>query len=164
MHGRDDADGQRVLVAKRAADRGDGFADDDSGRITEWDGRQPMTTWIDLDQPDVVVDVPAHDRRRNAVAVAELDEEVGRRLDRAGADLAGVRDHMRVREDVALRRDDEARSLRPFHGVRRGIAEEGEDRDDPRRATCEDARGIEAVAGDRRGAAADRGGQLGLRA
>ena len=47
--------------------------------------------------------------------------------------LAGVRDHVRIREDVALRGDDEARSLR-LRGRGGGrIAEVGENRHDPGR-------------------------------
>ena len=60
---RDDADAQRADVAERAADRGDGLADLGRSRIAERDGRERVGGRIDLDQADVVEDVPADDRR-----------------------------------------------------------------------------------------------------
>jgi hypothetical protein len=69
-----------------------------------------MVGRIHLDQADVVVDVPAHDLRRDAITVLELDEQLVGGRDPA-APVARVRDHVGVREDVALRRDDEARAL-----------------------------------------------------
>ena len=38
--GRDDADGERVGVPERAADRGDRLADDDAGRVAERERRE----------------------------------------------------------------------------------------------------------------------------
>jgi hypothetical protein len=64
---------------------------------------------IEADQADVVVEIPADDLRLGAVAVGELDEEmIGRPHARRPA---GVRDHVRVRQHVALGRDDEAGAL-----------------------------------------------------
>src|SRR5919204_677671 len=63
----DDADGQRVLVAERAPDGRDRLSDLNSGRLAERNGRQRMDMGVDLNEADVVVDVPADDRRPHAV-------------------------------------------------------------------------------------------------
>ena len=86
---------------------------------------------IDLDQPDIVVDIPADHLRAHAIAVLELDEQLigGRNLAVA---LSRVRDHVRVREDVALRRDDESGSLRLLSRLAIAAVDR-EDRHDPRR-------------------------------
>jgi len=47
---------------------------------------------------DVVEDVPTDDLRRDPIVVRELDEDAVRGVNRGGA-LAGIRDHMRIRED-----------------------------------------------------------------
>ncbi len=137
MDGGDDADRERRLVAEGAADRRDGLADDDAGRAAERDRREPVAARVDLQQPDVVEDVPADDLGRDAVVVGELDVHLVGAPHVLG--LAGVRDHVRVGEDVAGAGDDEAGALARV-GIRHGgAAEVAEDRHD---AGC--ARGVEA--------------------
>ena len=133
---RDDADRERVLVAERAADRGHRLADDapwTSRRAARAraraapDRRGSAPTSSKTSQPTTVAG--------DAVAVLELD------VDAASAALTGppeaspgVRDHVRVREHVARRRDDEARALRRLALEVARRAEEGVDRDDAARA------------------------------
>ena len=145
---RDDADAQRADVAERAADRGDGLADLGRSRIAEGNGRERMGGRINLDQADIVEDVPADDRRGHAVPVPELDHEAIGRLDLLRA-LAGVRDHVGVREDVALAGNHEAGplSLLPRKGV--AGARDRIDRDDAGRTKLVDAARHEGAAGDR---------------
>ena len=150
---RHDPDAERALVAERASDRRDGLADDDVRRVPERHHRQVTIGRVDLEEPDVVVDVPPDDARPHPVAVAELDEDSVRRLrSRRRVALAGRRDHVRVGEDVAVRGDDEAGALsrvRCCDGVVR--AEEREDRDDARGSLPVDRGGIEVVARKRLG-------------
>ena len=159
VDGRDDPDGERVLVAEGAADRSHGFADADQARVAERQRRQRVIARIDLDQADVVEDVPADDPRLDAVAVGELHIEICRRLgSRSGSALADVSDDVGVGEDVALPRHDEAGPLRGL-GLR--TAEERVDGDDTRRAERVDPSGIEAVPDQRlhRGYGRRRGGR-----
>ena len=73
--GGDDADGERVLVAERAADRGNRLADANGVESPSGTGAS-VRLRVDPDDADVVEDVPADDRRRNAVAVLELDVDL----------------------------------------------------------------------------------------
>jgi hypothetical protein len=145
---RHDPDAQRALVAERASDGRDRLADDDVRRIPERHSREVVVARVDLEEPDVVVDVPPDDLRAYPVAVPELDEDGVRCLRRRRrVALAGRRDHVRVGEDVAVRGDDEAGALgrvRCRDGVVR--AEEGQDRDDACGALPVDRCGIEVVA------------------
>jgi len=88
----------------------------------------------------------ADDRGLGPVLVLELDVHlVGGFGHRA---VAGVGDHVRVGQDVTLRRDDEAGAL----GLRRGLRVGAEDRDDRDHAggpTGVDRARAEAVAGQR---------------
>ena len=115
--------------------------------VPERNDSQVVVGRIDLEEPDVVVDVPADDARAHPVAVPELDENGVRRLrGRGRIALAGRRDHVRVREDVAVRGDHEAGALGRIgrgDGVVR--AEEGENRDDAGGALPVDRFGIEVV-------------------
>jgi hypothetical protein len=106
-----------------------------------------MVARVDLEEPDVVIDVPPDDARPHPVAVPELDEDGVRRLRSRSRVLTGRRDHVRVGEDVALRGDDEAGALsrvRCRDGVVR--AKEGQDRDDAGGALPVDRGRIEVVA------------------
>ena len=53
-----------------------GCADDDTGGVAERHRVERVQRRVDLDEPDVVEEVPADDLRRHAVAVLELDVEV----------------------------------------------------------------------------------------
>ena len=134
---------QRVDVPERAPDRRNRLADPDLRGISERHGVELVIGGIDLDQPNVVVDVPPNDLRRDPIPVLELDEQLvgGRDL---AATFARVRDHVRVREDVALRRDDEARALCLLRG-RALAAVDGVDGDHSRRARAVDPARIEAI-------------------
>ena len=131
---RDDADRERRLLAERAADRRDRLADGHRGRVAERDRGERVrfgSTWStptssNRSQPTIFAG--------DALAVAELDEDLVRALRRRrrSSRLAGVRDHVRVREDVAVVRDDEARALARRRS--RMLAEERVDRDDAVRA------------------------------
>ena len=55
-----------------------------------------MFSRIDLEQAYVVVDVPADDLRRDAIAVVELDVQVTRGVD-ASVRVTRVRDHVGIR-------------------------------------------------------------------
>src|SRR6184192_1487298 len=103
-----------------------------------------MDGGIDLEDADVVEYVPADDLRRRAVAVLELDVDAIGAVHRGA--LARVRDHVRVGEDVAVARDDEARALRNL-GRSRVSPVLGENRHHARGAARVDAPRIEAVAG-----------------
>ena len=146
MDGRDDAGRERVGVPERAADRSDGRTNDDARRLPERHRREGVRPRVDLQEADVVEEVPADDPRGRAVVVGELDVDVARRADLRA--LAGVRDHVRAREDVAAPGDDEAGALR---GLRRRplVAEERVDRDDAGRSAPVELRRAEAVAGQR---------------
>ena len=87
-------------------------------------------------------------RALHAVAVPELDEDGACRLGRRGRiAFAGRRDHVRVREDVAVGGDDEAGALRRVGGREAVVrAEEGDERDDAGRALAVDRGGVEIVA------------------
>jgi hypothetical protein len=144
---RHDPDAQRALVAERASDRCDGLADGDVRGVPERNHRQGVVGRVDLEEPDVVVDVPADDARAHPVAFPELDENCVCRLrGRRRVALAGRRDHVRVREDVTVRGDHEAGAL---GGIGRGDgvvrAEKGENRDDAGGALPVDRFGIEVV-------------------
>src|SRR6266511_301595 len=108
--------------------------------------RERVRGRVDPDQADVVVDVPAYDLGRDPVDIVELHVQVVGGPD--GRIRAGIRDHVRVREDVALRRDHEARTLRLLGRID-SRAEDGEDGDDAGRALCVDLRRIEALADQR---------------
>ena len=84
---------ERVDVSERAPDRRDGLTDLHLRRISEWHRIEPMVRGIHLDQPNVVVDVPAHDLGGDAIVVLKLDEQSvgGRDL---AAPVTGVRDHV----------------------------------------------------------------------
>ena len=75
----DDADRQRARLAEGAADRRDRLAHGDLARIAERERPQLVLARLDLQKPDVVEDVPPDDLRLDAVAVAKLDEDLGRR-------------------------------------------------------------------------------------
>jgi len=103
-----------------------------------------------LDQTDVVVDIPADHRGRHALAVTELDEDRAGCLRRlAGRSFPSSRDHMGIGEDVALARNDEARSLGSCPAAILGMgAEDRDDRDHTRGPLAIDLCGIEVVAGE----------------
>ena len=117
-----------------------------------------MLLRVDADDAHVVEHVPADDLRGNAVVVGELDVE---RVGGAGCRpriLAGGRNDVRVGQDQAVAGHDEA-------GALRRLLRSGEDRvngDDACGALCVDARGIEAVPGQRLRRAAG-GGHAGRR-
>src|SRR6185312_11001828 len=145
---RDDADAQRALVPEWAADRRYGLADNDVGGVAEGDDGQVMIGRPNLQKADIVVDVPADDARLGAVAVPELDEDGARRLGRRGRiAFAGRRDHMGVREDVAVGGDDEAGALRRVGGREAVVRpEERNERDHARGALAVDLSWVEIVA------------------
>ena len=89
-----------------------GVADDDRGRVAERHRCQRVVGGIDADDADVAEQVPADDRRRHALAVAELDVELRGARTHVRRAVGDVRDHVRVREDRAVAVDDEARALR----------------------------------------------------
>ena len=111
------------------------------GGAPERHRRQCMGARIDPDDGDVAEQVPADDLGRDTVAVPELDVEPVRSADRPTAGLGHVGDHVRVRQDRALRVDDEPRAL----GLAVG-AEVGVERDDAGRPAGVDRGRIEAVA------------------
>ena len=82
---RDDAHRERLVLAERAADRGDRLADLDllAGRQLERVQVEPLR--VDLQQRDVGVGVEADDVGRDLVAVGELDVDLLRLVDRAAA-------------------------------------------------------------------------------
>ena len=141
---RDHADAEGVDVAKGAPDRGHRLPHPHLRRIAERHGIETMAGGTDLDQPDVVIDVPADDAGRNPVPVLELDVELVGGGD-LSAPFACVRDHVGVRKDVALRRDDEARPL-GFLSRLAAVAGDRVDRDDPRCPQSVDLAWVEAVA------------------
>ena len=148
VHGGDDPRCERIGVPEGASDRGHGLADEDARGVPERHRSDPMRARIDLQDADVVEDVPPDDPRESPVAVGELDVDVVRRADAAA--LAGVRDHVRAREDVAAPRDDEAGPLR---GLRRRllVPEERVDRHDARRPPLVQLGRVEAVPDQRLG-------------
>ena len=75
----DDADGERIGIPERAADRGHGLADDDTARVAERHRIEGVEGGIDADHADVVVEVVADDGRGHPVAVRELDVDRVRR-------------------------------------------------------------------------------------
>ena len=104
---------------------------------------------IDPDQADVIEEIPADEVRLDAITIGELDIEMLSSVNARA--LAGVRDHVRIRQDVALRGDDEARSLR-LRGRGGGrIAEIGENRHDPGRPLRENLLRVETLARQRTG-------------
>ena len=107
---------------------------------------------------DVVEQIPADDRRRNPLAVLELDEDTFARRDAAvGAASATFVITCAFVRIAPVGVDDEPRALRAAVG-----AEIGVDRHDARRAAGVDRGGIEAVPelGERR--RAGRSGRGGL--
>src|SRR5919201_1530386 len=68
---RHDAHAERVRVPERASDRGNRLADLDAGGDAERNRAQPMGARIHLQQPDVVVNIPADDLGRPVVAILE---------------------------------------------------------------------------------------------
>ena len=104
-----------------------------------------MVFRVDLHQGHVVEDIPADDSRCNPVAVLKLDVDAAGAVHRAP--LTRVGDHVRVREDVAVLRDDEARALRQLSIAAGAVL--GEDRDHAVRAARVDPARVEAVAGER---------------
>ena len=160
---RDDAHAQRALLAEGAADRGHGLADDDGARVTQGHGAHRMVGWIDLEQADVVEEVPADDLGRDALSVPKLDVDgVGRRRSSARIGLSGGGHDVGVGEDVALVRGDEARPLGGRHVgvVDAALAEQGVDGDDAGRPLAVELGGVEAVPGERlRRVALDRLGR-----
>jgi hypothetical protein len=125
---RDDADGERILVSERAPDGRNGLTDDNGRRLPERDRSEPVIARIDADQADVVKEVPADHLRLDSIPVVELDEQMARRPHAARP--AGVRDHVRVREDIAVRRRHEPGPLRDGGVLGRRISEVGENRHD----------------------------------
>ena len=106
---------------------------------------------VDLEDCDVVEDVPADDDCLDAVTIAKADEDAVRRLRfRTTLIRARGRHDVRTREDVALARDDEAGALSRVLG-RRTILEVGVDRYDPAASGLVDRRGVERIAGKRLG-------------
>src|SRR5437763_14333915 len=105
-----------------------------------------MRLRVDLEQSDVVEEIPADDLGLNPVAIGELDVDVAR--GRGLRALADVRDHVRAGQDVARGRDDEARTLRSLRRLGLG-AEEREDRDHARCALGVELRRVEAPADER---------------
>jgi hypothetical protein len=153
----DDPDRQRVLVAERAPDRSDRRTDDDPRRVAERHRRERVLLRVDPEHADVVEEVVADDLGREALAVLELDVDLLRRRGIPLLVLPGGRDHVGIREDDAVLRDDEAGALARARVRRRRAVEEREDRHDPGRARAVDLRGLEPVA-DERLRDHDRGG------
>src|SRR3954453_19466477 len=89
---RDDADGERVLLRKGAADGGDRLADGRPGRGGARGGRERVGGGLPLDQADVVDDAPPDDLGLDTVPVLELDEDAVGGLRRLAA--ARGRDHV----------------------------------------------------------------------
>ena len=110
---RHDAHGERARLAERASDRRHRLADDYVRRVTERHDDESMLGRSRLEEPDVIEQVPADDLGPHAVAVRELDVDLGCRLHCLGYDVPAARrgDHVGVREDVPVRRDDESRTL-----------------------------------------------------
>ncbi len=104
-------------------------------------GASAWSSGIDADDPDVAEQVPADDRGRHAVTVPELGVELPGAVHAATSDGGDVRDHVGVREDRALRIDDEAGAL----GLAVG-AEVGVERHDAGSAAGVDRGRVEAVA------------------
>jgi hypothetical protein len=125
------------------------LAHEDAGRVPErqWDERMPVR--IDLQERDVVEEVPADYAGGDTVAVAELDEHLLRRLDIPRLVPAGARHHVGAREDVAVFRHHEPGAL-PARSARVGL-EERVDRHDALGARLVDARRLEARALERLG-------------
>ena len=135
---RDDADRERASCPNGLPITATGSPTTTRLESPSGSGDNRVVARVDLDHADVVEQVPADDLAGEPVAVGEHDVDAGGAVDRRS--LAGVRDHVRVREDVALVRDDEAGALRAL-----AVAEERVDRDDAGRAARVDLRRIEAV-------------------
>ena len=110
--GRDDADGQRALLAERASDRGDRLADDDLRRSRRagrgrgaWSAGVTRITPTSLKRSQPTTRPPIRSPSANSTYTALRALDVRPRL-------RGVRDDVRVREDHAVAVDDEARALR----------------------------------------------------
>ncbi len=121
---RDDAHAQRAHLLEGAPDRGDRLADDDRARIAERHRVDRMVCRVDLEQPDVVEDIPPDDLGGDPLSVPELH------VDRVGCyrlvalRLARGRDNVGVGENVALVRDDETGALRGGGAVEAAFAED----------------------------------------
>ena len=130
---RDDADRERLLLllAERRADHGQRIADLEVARLAERCSTvSGCAGRVDLQHRDVVEQVVADQLRGQRVAVLEVHEEVAPGLHlgaRVGTVVGRVGDDVRVREHVAVRRDDEAGAVHVL------AADDGADRDDARR-------------------------------
>ncbi len=117
-------------------------------RVAERHDGQVVICWTHLQEADVVIDVPTDDARPHAVAVPELDVDGARGLGscrRIALTRGG--DDVRVREDVAVGGDHEARSLRHVCSRERVLGtEDREERNDARSALTVDRRRVEIVA------------------
>ncbi len=125
-------DGERRLLAERAADRCHGRPDDDTGRVPERDRRESVVGRGHADDADVAEEIPADDPRGDPLAVRELDVDRPRAA-HVPSRLRHVRDHVGIRENRPRAVDDEPGALRFAVG-----AEVRVDRHD---AVC--ARGVE---------------------
>ena len=97
VEGADDAGGHRLRQAERAADRRDALTDLHRARGAERQRMQLRRVDVDLDHRDVGRVVGTDERRLRRLAGLEADLDRGRPVDDVG-----------VRDDVALRVDDEA--------------------------------------------------------
>ena len=95
-------DGRAPRDTERVADRDDRVADLERVGVAEAHGREPGA--VDLDDREILRAVLADDAPAVGGAVAEGDDEVGRRV--GGLRVRDVR----VRDDDAVGRDDEAGS------------------------------------------------------
>src|SRR3954469_9166975 len=143
---RDDPDRERLLLAERAADRGDGGADRQGAGRAERQRPQRQAGGVDPQQRDVGERVEADDLRRDLVVVLEPDEHLVGLAD--GGALA-TRHDVRVRGDLAPAGDHEPRAQAGAIAaapLARVADPRGDDRHDPGRLAAVDARGVEAAA------------------
>src|SRR5258708_4575753 len=141
----DDADRQRLLLAERATDGGHRRADDEVLGRAQRQRAQGQPAGVDLQERHVREGVEAEHLRRNLVAVLEAHEHLPCLADR-GALPAG--DDVRVRRDLAVARDHEARAQPALCGApRAGVALQAgaDDGDDAGRLALVDARRVEAA-------------------
>jgi hypothetical protein len=139
---RDDPDRQRLLLAERAPDRGDGGAHDEVVRGAERQRAQAQAGGVDPQQRDVGERVEADDVGPHLVAVAEVDVDRPRTPDVVA--LAG-RDDVGVRRDLAAPVEHEARSLAGAAAVAATLDPCAEDRHDTRGIAPVDPFGVEAA-------------------
>ena len=120
VQGADDAARDGLLEPEGAADRDHAVADLHAARVAERERVKKRLRRVDLDHGEIGRRVGADDRRLVGVAVPEPDRHRLRAVD----DVV-------VRDDVAVRVDDEARALRTAARCcrRTGSAESRRDRD-----------------------------------